>query len=136
MPGQVIERVGQRPARVHGDDGRRSLQDALALEQARRAALWLSVNKSDLTFGREPTIRLAPDMSLAELEGFGRAGCAVKVASENFGALWWCDPESRRPELQEFLLSAPGHRRAAIVLLRFARASVIGRDQQYPLRAD
>ncbi|WNL48425.1 hypothetical protein RKE25_22105 (plasmid) [Dyella sp. BiH032] len=136
MPGQVIEGVGQRHARVHADDGHCSLQDALALEQARRAALWLTVNKDELTLGREPTIRLAPDMSLAELEEFGRAGCAVKVASENFGELWWCDPEGRRTELQEFLLWARGHRRPVTVSLRFARPSELGPDQRQPLNVD
>ena len=97
-------------------------EDAIAIEQARNAAAWIATHRAELTFGAAPIIQLAPEMTLPEMEDYGRLGNAIKIATDSFGDLWWCDPEGREVAMHQFLLHARGHKRPVSVSLRFGDA--------------
>jgi hypothetical protein len=89
-------------ARIH------ALEIQVARERLLRVQDWLRANRSDIARVGPMQSRLIADgdsLSLAELEGYGTAGNAVRVTMDGLGDvgdLWWCDPEGRQPVMQRF----------------------------------
>lgn len=71
------------------------------------AVEWITRERKALTFGAQPIVnRISSDdrYGLADLEGYGNAGNAVKLYSGQAGLIWWCDPEGRSVSQHRFLV--------------------------------
>lgn len=120
-------RIALREQAIRDEAGRiRALELDLARERFLRVQSWLQSKRSDITRGGPMLGGIIADddsLSLAEFEGYGAYGNAVRVTMDglgDIGELWWYDPEGRPALLQRFVFYTKAGGTLATFSLQYA----------------